>query len=76
MQKRLQVQERLTKEVVDELDSMGVKGVMVIAEGEHLCMKMRGVRNNNKIMTTTSKGIIKEQKEVRQDILAMLYTKS
>jgi GTP cyclohydrolase I len=74
--KRLQVQERLTKEIADELDSMGVKGVMVIAEGEHLCMKMRGVRNNSKIMTTTSKGIIKEQKEVRQDILAMLYNKS
>ena len=73
--KRLQVQERLTKEIADELDSMGVKGVMVIAEGEHLCMKMRGVRNNSKIMTTTSKGIIKEQKEVRQDILAMLYNK-
>src|SRR5687767_2561920 len=74
--KRLQVQERLTKEIADELDSMGVNGVMVIAEGEHLCMKMRGVRNNSKIMTTTSKGIIKEQKEVRQDILAMLYNKS
>jgi len=74
--KRLQVQERLTKEIADELDSMGVKGVMVIAEGEHLCMKMRGVRNNSKIMTTTSKGIIKEQKEVRQDMLAMLYNKS
>ena len=73
--KRLQVQERLTKEIADELDSMDVKGVMVIAEGEHLCMKMRGVRNNSKIMTTTSKGIIKEQKEVRQDILAMLYNK-
>ena len=74
--KRLQVQERLTKEIANELDSMGVNAVMVIAEGEHLCMKMRGVRDNSKIMTTTSKGIIKEQKEVRQDILAMLYNKS
>jgi GTP cyclohydrolase I len=45
-------------------------------EGEHLCMKMREVRNNSKIMTVTSKGIIKEQKEVRQDILAILYNKS
>jgi GTP cyclohydrolase I len=74
--KRLQIQERLTKEIGDEIDSMGVKGVMVISAGEHLCMRMRGVRNNSKIMTTTSKGIIKEQKEVRQDILAMLYNKS
>ena len=55
---------------------MAVKGVMVMAEGEHLCMKMRGVRNNSLIMTSTSKGIIKEQKEVRQEVLAMLYNKS
>ena len=70
--RRLQVQERLTKEIADEIDNMGVKGVMVMAEGEHLCMKMRGVKNNSKIVTVTSKGIIKEQNEVRQDILAML----
>jgi GTP cyclohydrolase IA len=74
--RRLQVQERLTKEIAEEIDSMGIKGVMVMAEGEHLCMKMRGVKNNSIIMTTTSRGIIKEQKEVRQDILAMLYNKS
>jgi GTP cyclohydrolase I len=74
--KRLQIQERLTKEIADEIDSMGVKGVMVIGEGEHLCMKMRGVRNDSLMITTTSKGIMKEQKEVRQDILAMLYNKS
>jgi GTP cyclohydrolase I len=43
---------------------MSIKGVMVMAEGEHLCMKMRGVRNNSKIMTVTSKGIIKEQKKI------------
>ena len=74
--KRLQIQERLTKEIADEIDSMGVKGVMVMVEGEHLCMKMRGVRNDSLMITTISKGIMKEQKEVRQDILAMLYNKS
>lgn len=74
--RRMQIQERLTTEIADEVSKRGVSGVIVIAEGEHLCMKMRGVRNNSKIMTTTSKGIIKEQKEVRQNILAMLYNKS
>jgi GTP cyclohydrolase IA len=74
--KRLQVQERLTKEIADEIDSMGAKGVMVMAEGEHLCMKMRGVKNNSLIVTIASKGIIKDQKEVRQDVIAMLYNRS
>ena len=74
--KRLQVQERLTKEIADEIDSMGAKGVMVMAEGEHLCMKMRGVKNNSLIVTIASTGIIKDQKEVRQDVIAMLYNRS
>src|ERR687892_35584 len=36
--RRLQIQERLTKQIADELVRMGVKGALVIAEGEHLCM--------------------------------------
>jgi GTP cyclohydrolase I len=39
--RRLQIQERLTKEIANEIMNMGVKGVLVVAEGEHLCMKMR-----------------------------------
>ena len=39
---RLQIQERITKNIADELFGEGVKGVLVIAEGEHLCKKMRG----------------------------------
>ena len=42
---------------------MGVKGVMVMAEGEHLCMRMREVKNNSKIMTTTSNGVMKSRKK-------------
>src|SRR5215218_4505948 len=45
--RRLQIQERLTKQIADQFLQMGVKGALVIAEGEHLCIKMRGVRNNS-----------------------------
>jgi len=48
--RRMQIQERLTTEIADEISKRGVSGVIVIAEGEHLCMKMRGVRNNNSII--------------------------
>src|ERR671925_2056679 len=70
--RRLQIQERLTKQIADELVRMGVKGALVIAEGEHLCMKMRGVRNDNSITTIAHRGII-EQKEVREHVLALIY---
>ena len=69
--RRLQIQERLTKEVADELMRMGVKGAMVIAEGEHLCMRMRGVRNNSSILTLGYRGIM-EQKELREHVLAVI----
>ena len=49
--RRLQIQERMTKNIADELFSNEVKGVAVIAQAEHLCMKMRGVRNNANVKT-------------------------
>jgi GTP cyclohydrolase IA len=70
--RRLQIQERLTKQVADELVRMGVKGAMVIAEGEHLCMKMRGVRNDSSITTIAHRGIM-EQKEIREHVMALIY---
>jgi GTP cyclohydrolase I len=71
--RRMQIQERLTKEIADEIMRRGVKGVMVIAEGEHLCMKMRGVRNGSLILTVTHRGIM-EQKEIREHVLALIYS--
>jgi GTP cyclohydrolase IA len=70
--KRLQIQERLTKQIADELVRMGVKGALVIAEGEHLCMKMRGVRNDSSITTMAHRGIM-EKKEMREHVMALIY---
>lgn len=70
--RRLQIQERLTKEIADEIMRMDVKGVMVVAEGEHLCMKMRGVRNNGIITTVANRGIV-VQNEARENLLALIY---
>lgn len=42
--RRLQVQERLTKEICESLHSaLQTEGVIVVCQAEHLCMKMRGV---------------------------------
>ena len=51
---------------------MGVKGVTVIAEGEHLCMKMRGVRNDSTIITVANRGLV-DQNEARSHLLALIY---
>jgi|SRR5690349_11491454 GTP cyclohydrolase I len=70
--RRLQIQERLTKEIADEIMRMGVKGVMVVAEGEHLCMRMRGVKNSGMITTLANRGIV-AQTDTREHLLALIY---
>lgn len=72
--KRMQIQERLTKEIANEITKRDVAGVLVIAEGEHLCMKMRGVKNNSSIMTVAYRGIF-EERDLRENVLALIYTR-
>jgi len=69
--KRLQIQERLTKNIANELYAQGVKGVVVMAEAEHLCMRMRGVRNDAMISTAAFRGIY-EKNDERDNIVAMI----
>jgi GTP cyclohydrolase I len=69
--KRLQIQERLTKNIADELFAQGVKGAVVVADAEHLCMKMRGVRNDATLTTSAYRGVY-ENKEEKESIMAMI----
>lgn len=69
--KRLQIQERLTKNIADELYAQGVKGVVVLADAEHLCMKMRGVRNDAMLSSSAYRGIY-ENKEEKESIMALI----
>jgi len=69
--KRLQIQERLTKNIADELHSQGVKGVVVLADAEHLCMKMRGVKNDATLSSSAFRGIY-ENKEEKAGIMSLI----
>src|SRR5437867_6715467 len=70
--RRLQIQERLTRAIADEIMRMGVKGVLVVAEGEHLCMRMRGVKNSGMITTVANRGVV-AQTDAREHLLALIY---
>ncbi|MBE6363536.1 MAG: GTP cyclohydrolase I FolE [Lentisphaerae bacterium] len=53
--RRLQVQERLTKEISHALmEILDAEGVGVVMDAQHLCMQMRGVEKQNSVMTTSS----------------------
>ena len=71
--RRMQIQERLTKQIADEIIRREIKGVVVIAEAEHLCMKMRGVKNDSLMITVCNRGIMEEQKQLRENVLALIY---
>ena len=73
--KRLQIQERLTKNIADELHSQGVKGVVVLADAEHLCMKMRGVKNDATLSSSAFRGIY-ENKEEKAGIMSLIKQRS
>ena len=72
--KRLQIQERLTKNIADELYSQGIKGVAVMIEAEHLCMRMRGVKNDAKLTCSAFRGIYEDQK-TKQQIIETIQTR-
>jgi GTP cyclohydrolase I len=59
---RPQVQERLTKQVADWLDTnLVAEGVGVVIEAEHMCMTLRGVRADGaKTVTSTMLGRLRE----------------
>ncbi len=53
--RRLQVQERLTQQIRDAIQSvLNPKGVAVVIEARHLCMVMRGVQKLNSVTTTSA----------------------
>ncbi len=53
--RRLQVQERMTRQIADFLDQvLHPRGVAVVVEGAHLCSMMRGVRKANARMVTSA----------------------
>ena len=53
--RRLQVQERLTTQILDAIqESLNPLGVAVIIEAAHLCMMMRGVQKQNSVTTTSA----------------------
>jgi len=71
--KRPQLQERLTEQVAEFLQSrLQPQGVMVVIEARHLCVEMRGVKKPGALTTTSAlRGCFADRK-VREEFLALL----
>jgi GTP cyclohydrolase I len=69
--RRLQVQERLTRQIADTLyEYLQPDGVGVVIEARHMCMMMRGVEKQNSIATTSAMlGVFRDDMRTRQEFL-------
>ena len=72
--RRLQVQERLTREIADAItDAIAPQGVGVVIEAQHLCMMMRGVeKQHSKTTTSAMLGVFKTQIQTRTEFLSLI----
>lgn len=70
--RRPQVQERLTKNIADDLKKhLGTDNVAVVIDAEHLCVSMRGIEHMGaKTRTTSLNGSFKDELIVRQEFMA------
>ena len=70
---RLQVQERLTEQVMQCInDTLKPQGVMVVIEAKHMCMQMRGVEKRNSITTTSAYSGVFESSKTRNEFMDLL----
>jgi len=71
--RRLQVQERLTTQVLDAIkNALQPLGVAVVIEASHLCMMMRGVQKQNSVTTTSAFFGEFEKNETRSEFIRLI----
>ena len=72
--RRLQVQERLTRQIAETLqEELKPQGVAVIMEAEHLCIQMRGVEKQNSVAVTSCMlGVFRENLATRSELLNLI----
>lgn len=69
--RRLQVQERMTKQIADALEEhLKPLGVAVLVWGHHACCENRGVRSRSLMETSDMRGVFREKPEARAEFLA------
>jgi GTP cyclohydrolase IA len=71
--RRLQNQERLTANIADALtENLKPRGVLVVCEAEHSCMRCRGVRSRGTMVTSITRGAHRDNPATRAEAFALI----
>ncbi|MHB1957926.1 MAG: GTP cyclohydrolase I FolE [Acidobacteriaceae bacterium] len=75
--RRLQVQERLTREIADAIqEAIEPQGVGVVIEARHLCMMMRGVeKQHSSTVTSAMLGAFRSNQQTRHEFLSLVHAR-
>lgn len=74
--RRLQVQERLTHQILDAIqEALQPQGVAVVIEAKHMCMMMRGVQKQNSTTSTSAFSGQFYKHETRSEFLRLISAK-
>lgn len=72
---RLQLQERLARQIVemltDALDGQ-IQGMAIVMKGKHLCKVMRGVKNNGEMTVAHLSGVFKYDADARREFYKLI----
>lgn len=72
--RRLQIQEKMTTQIADAImENLKPRGVIVMAEAEHMCMTMRGVKQSgSQTVTMAVRGEFKENERLQNMFLGLV----
>ena len=72
--RRLQIQEKMTAQIADAImENLKPKGVIVMAEAEHMCMTMRGVKKpGSRTVTMVSRGAFEKDGQLKDRFLSLV----
>jgi GTP cyclohydrolase I len=74
---RPQVQERMVQDIANELERVcGTTDIAVVADGEHSCMVMRGIRTSGSMRTSVMRGMFRNIPEARAEFLSLIAAKA
>jgi GTP cyclohydrolase I len=69
---RLQVQERMTQQIAEALNTLNPRGAAVIIKAQHSCQCHRGIKKDGHMVTSAMHGVFRSNEHARRELLELI----